>query len=191
MQRFYEDNDQIIQKIVDNNDMCVFYLQVVKPALLSKKEEVAMWASRILTKVGYDLANHELLPLGYDWFVRENGGLATTMLALNRHPKLNESAVGYILQFARFNVSELFTVELKKFCPDNLSHPKLILLIFDSLVESKLSAEELLTSGALDYWIEQAEKGADSDYRNTVEMRCASLELLTKIWRAYPIHVEE
>ena len=57
LQRFYQDNEQIIQKIVENHDMCVFYLQVVKPALLSKNEEVAMWASRILTKVGYDLAN--------------------------------------------------------------------------------------------------------------------------------------
>jgi hypothetical protein len=91
--------------------------------------------------------------MAYEWFVKENGGLATTMLALNRHPKLNESAVGYMLQFARYNVSELFTVELKTFCPDNLAYLKFILLIFDSLVESKLSAEELLSSGALDYWI--------------------------------------
>lgn len=36
MQRFYQDNDQIIQRIVENNEMCVFYLQAVKPALLSK-----------------------------------------------------------------------------------------------------------------------------------------------------------
>jgi hypothetical protein len=57
MQKFYEDNDLIIQKIVENNDMCVFYLQVIKPALLSKHEDIALWASRILTKVAYDLAN--------------------------------------------------------------------------------------------------------------------------------------
>jgi hypothetical protein len=58
MQKFYEDSDLIVQKIVENNDMCVFYLQVIKPALLSKNEEVALWASRILTKVGYELANN-------------------------------------------------------------------------------------------------------------------------------------
>lgn len=113
------------------------------------------------------------------------------MLALNRHPKLNEASVGYILQFARFNVSQLFTVELRKFCTDNLSYLRFIYLIFDALVESKLSAEEILNSGALDYWIEQAEKGADSDYRNSVEMRMTSLSLLVKIWKAYSIHIEE
>lgn len=38
-----------------------------------------------------------MLPLAYDWFVQEAGGLSTTILALSRHPKLNENVVGYIL----------------------------------------------------------------------------------------------
>ena len=35
-----------------------------------------------------------------------------------------------------------------------------MLLIFDPLVDSKLSAEELLTSGAIDYWVETCLKGS-------------------------------
>lgn len=38
-----------------------------------------------------------MLPLAYDWFVQEAGGLSTTILALTRHPKLNENVVNYIL----------------------------------------------------------------------------------------------
>lgn len=51
-----------------------------------------------------------MLPLAYDWFVREAGGLSTTILALSRHPSLNQHVVSYILQFSRFNVTELFTI---------------------------------------------------------------------------------
>lgn len=81
--------DFIVQKMAEQNDMCFFFLQVVKPALLSKSEEVAQWACRILSRIAHDLANRDLLPLAYDWFVKEAGGLETTHLALERHPKLN------------------------------------------------------------------------------------------------------
>ena len=83
-----------------------------------------------------------MLPLAYDWFVRDSGGLSTTLLALSRHPKLSQHVVGYILQFARYNVTELFTIELKKITNnDDLTYMKFILLIFDSLIESKSSSE--------------------------------------------------
>ena len=96
--------------MLEQNDMCFFFLQVIKPSLLSKSEEIAQWGCRILSKIGYNLANQEMLPLAYDWFIREAGGLSTTILALSRHPKLNQHVVGYILEFARYNVSELFTI---------------------------------------------------------------------------------
>ena len=42
-----------------------------------------------------------------------------------------------------------------------------MLLIFSPLSESKLSSEELLNSGAIDYWVEMALKNADNDLRNS------------------------
>ncbi len=110
MERWFKRLDFILQKMIEQNDMCFFFLQVVKPTLLSKSEEIAQWGCRILSKIAHELANLDMLPLAYDWFVREAGGLATTILALSRHPKLNQHVVGYILEFARFNVAELFTV---------------------------------------------------------------------------------
>lgn len=76
--------------------------------------------------------------------------------------------VGFILEFSRYNVTELFTVELKKITNnDNLVYIKFMLLIFGPLTESKISAEELLQSGAIDYWIELSLKSAENDSRNS------------------------
>lgn len=97
MEKWFKRIDFIVQKMVEQNDMCFFFLQVVKPTLLSKSEEIAQWGCRILSKIAHELANLDMLPLAYDWFVREAGGLATTILALSRHPKLNQHVVGYIL----------------------------------------------------------------------------------------------
>ena len=55
----------------------------------------------------------------------------------------------------------MFTVELKKITnSDELGYIKFILLIFEPLVESKMTSEELLNSGAIDYWVETCLKGA-------------------------------
>lgn len=105
MQKFYTNIDYIIEKMIIQNDMCFFFLQIIKPSLLSKSEEIAQWGCRILSKVANELAERQMLPLAYDWFVREAGGLSTTILALSRHPKLNQHVVAYILEFARYNVT--------------------------------------------------------------------------------------
>ena len=110
MERWFMKVDFIVQRMAEQNDMCFFFLQVLKPALLSKSEEVAQWTCRILSRIANELANKDLLPLAYDWFVKGAGGLETTHLALARHPKLNEHVVGFILEFSRFNVAEVFTV---------------------------------------------------------------------------------
>ncbi len=46
---------------------------------------------------------------------------------------------------------------------DQLAYIKFMLLIFDPLVEAKLAAEELLSSGAINYWVENCLKGAEGD----------------------------
>jgi hypothetical protein len=192
MERWFRKVDFIVSKMAEQNDMCFFFLQVLKPALLSKSEEVAQWTCRLLSRIAHELANRDLLPLAYDWFVREAGGLSTTLLALSRHPKLNQHVTGFILEFSRFNVAEVFTVELRKVTnSDQYAYVKFILLIFEPLVESKMSAEELLSSGAIDYWVEMSLKGAGEGAKEGGELRLFCLELLTKIWRAYPEHLEE
>lgn len=36
MQRFYEELDYIVEKMIEQNDMCYYFLQIIKPSLLSK-----------------------------------------------------------------------------------------------------------------------------------------------------------
>lgn len=76
---------------------------------------------------------------------------------------------------------------------DNFAYLKFILMIIEPLVESKSSCEELLTSGAIDYWVEVCLKNCEPDGKNpnSIELRLVSIELLVKIWRAYPLHIEE
>lgn len=61
---------------------------MVKPSILSKSEEVVSWGCQVLVQLAEELAGADLLPLGYEWLIKENGGLSTAILALARHPKL-------------------------------------------------------------------------------------------------------
>lgn len=56
MQKFYTNIEYIIEKMIGQNDMCFFFLQIIKPSLLSKSEEIAQWGCRILSKVANELA---------------------------------------------------------------------------------------------------------------------------------------
>ena len=43
--------------------------------MLSKDEDVALWTCRIISKLGFDLSNMELLGPAYDWLIKDSGGL--------------------------------------------------------------------------------------------------------------------
>lgn len=63
-------------------------LNTLKPGLLSKSEEVALWSCRILSKLAFELANLELLAPIYDWFCSQVGGLYSTVMCLRRHSNI-------------------------------------------------------------------------------------------------------
>jgi hypothetical protein len=54
----------------DNNISLL--LNVIKPALLSKDEEVADWGLRLLTKIAYELANNDLLFHVFHWTTKDS-----------------------------------------------------------------------------------------------------------------------
>ena len=47
-----------------------------------------MWTLRVYNKVFFELAEMEMHALGYEWFTRENGGLAASLMCLKRHPSI-------------------------------------------------------------------------------------------------------
>lgn len=67
-----------------------------------------------------------------------------TLLGLKRHPDLRSLIVSTLLQFARFNFVELFTTHLKKSLPDPKDLLNCYTSLFPSLMESKLSREEVI-----------------------------------------------
>lgn len=50
----------------------VMLLNVVKPTLLSKDEEVVHWGLRLYTKLSYELASNDLLFHVYQWTVKDS-----------------------------------------------------------------------------------------------------------------------
>jgi hypothetical protein len=57
MEHWFRKMDYIVEKMTQQNDMCEFFLQVIKPSLLSKSEEIAQWGCRILSRIAHELAN--------------------------------------------------------------------------------------------------------------------------------------
>lgn len=93
--------------------------------------------------MAFEFGDNQLLAAGWEWFVGENGGLATTLLGLKRHPDLRDLVVSVLMQFARFNFIELFTVNLKKAQPEPKDLLNTYLALFQPLALSKASSEEV------------------------------------------------
>jgi hypothetical protein len=83
-----------------------------KPGLVSKNYEVALWASRLLSKLAYHIAhgkNKLLLEVGYNWFISRFGGLHSAILSIRRHNDIRETILEIMLHFGINNYYELFT----------------------------------------------------------------------------------
>jgi len=88
-----------------------------KPGLVSKNYEVALWASRLLSKLSFLIAHNKdrkLLKYGYKWFVSNYGGLHSCILSLRRHNYTRETILEIMLHFGIEQFFELFTAVLQK-----------------------------------------------------------------------------
>lgn len=53
LERWGRKIEYIVGCMADQNDMCFFFLQLLKPTLLSKSEEVAQWGCRLLARIAH------------------------------------------------------------------------------------------------------------------------------------------
>ncbi|KAL4454999.1 hypothetical protein ABPG74_006381 [Tetrahymena malaccensis] len=168
------------------------FLDMIKPGLQSSSEQVALWSTRIISKVAFEVSNTDILPQTYQWFIRENGGLQSCVLCLKRHKVIKMNVVQIITQIAKYNLSDLFIVQLRKLFDDIKEYIRYISLIFPNLMEMQNYKEELLANRILDFWIEQSQKIADYDpIKNSVSDRQAALQLLCDCWITYPRHITD
>lgn len=63
-----------------------------------------------MSKISYEMANKDNLPVVYNWLLKENGGLFTCLMSMRRHKQISDVIVGMILEIARFNITDLLTV---------------------------------------------------------------------------------
>lgn len=76
--------------------------------------------------------------------MNENGGLYACLACIKRHPDVGSNIVAVLTQFGRFNMLELFTVEMKKILVDPLDYTQNVLLMLRPLVEAKFTKEEVI-----------------------------------------------
>jgi len=65
---------QLISNEVSNPTVLPLIMNSIKSGLLSDEVEVANWACRLLSKIGYELTCWEIGQVGWDWFVDEKNG---------------------------------------------------------------------------------------------------------------------
>ena len=141
----YAQSKHILQLVIkeESTGSVPTILQALKPGLYSKNEEVAQWTCRFLSKIAFYFSNVELLPAAWEWFTAVNGGLYAFFACLKRHPDTGPYVVAGITQFGRYNMLELFTVEMKKIFVDPLEYIQTMLLMLKPLTEAKFTKDEV------------------------------------------------
>lgn len=92
-----------------------FILQAYKPALISKELAVAKWGCRVISRILYDLANSDTLPLAWEWFGNLYGGFFTIHQSFELfNDDILEGVSSILMQIGRFSMKEMFTVEFRK-----------------------------------------------------------------------------
>ncbi|EGR31584.1 hypothetical protein IMG5_106360 [Ichthyophthirius multifiliis] len=168
-----------------------FTMNCLKPGIISKNIEVSSWTARLFSKMGFELADTNLFSTCWDWFISEHGGLQTCLLGLKRHPDLKELILSVLLQFAKFNFVELFTIFMKRVQVDSKDLISVYFQILKPLTQSDLAKEEMLSTGILDEWIDQAIQYAEEDYKNIGDTRIISLQFIGEVWILFPFKIEE
>lgn len=58
----------------------------IKAGILSNNQDVSSWTCRVLSKIGYEFSNSDLIAHGWDWFVDEKAGcIGTTIEGIDKH----------------------------------------------------------------------------------------------------------
>jgi len=62
---------------------------------------------------------------------------------LKRHPQLAESIISVLVQYARYDMVELFTIHLKNVCPEPTEQIQMMIALFKPLTESNFTKDEV------------------------------------------------
>jgi len=130
-------SSHLISLIKSDEESINIVLDTLRPGLLSKSNDVALWTYRLLLKLIEELFELNLQPVIWNWFCKDSGGLSTCLLSLKKHTNVNDYIGTLFVMLGKDNISELLTMELKKNISDNLEYINLIHGFLDVFTNTK------------------------------------------------------
>ena len=133
----------LMAKDDDKKHAMVFVHHALKAGFISKDSDVAQTTCMLFQTLANEYLNQHLLSYAWEWFVSDQGGLQYVLNCIKRHPDIAESAISVMLEFAKFNLVELFSHHLKRFHPDTREYLLTIRGLLKPLSDSQLTREEV------------------------------------------------
>eukprot|EP00357_Protocruzia_adherens_P031664 CAMPEP_0115033794 /NCGR_PEP_ID=MMETSP0216-20121206/40176_1 /TAXON_ID=223996 /ORGANISM="Protocruzia adherens, Strain Boccale" /LENGTH=1250 /DNA_ID=CAMNT_0002412373 /DNA_START=59 /DNA_END=3809 /DNA_ORIENTATION=- len=187
-QDVYQNEGHLVDLIAqeETQGSVTMILGALRPGLLSKNGDVAVWAARLLSKLAFDFSDRNLISPAWEWFISENGGVDASLMCFHRHAEIKESLVNVFIQFGRYNFMELFTLQLKTHLPNPGEYLEVMHEFLIPISESRTSKEEIVNSGILDYWIDIALKQAQNEQRGPIAPRLVAMHFACDLWLNFP-----
>lgn len=166
-------------------------LSALRSGFSSKSFETVHWCCRVFSKLASELINSDLLPPSWDWFVSENGGLDSCLDALTRFKSsIAADIVNVLVQFARNNFVELFTIQLRNYIPDSVFYFSTMNELLKFFCEIRTAKQELVTGGIVEYWFELGIRESHPDNKKSSDVRVAGINFLCDLWIEFPSIIE-
>ncbi|KAL1525152.1 hypothetical protein AB1Y20_020023 [Prymnesium parvum] len=167
-------------------------LSALSAGLSSPDGDVALWSSRVLCRLAADLAGKGLGVSMWQWFSGAEGeGCQGVVDAWNAHPELHSAGalMPLVLHFSGEKLHLFLSTALPRFLADHAAYLGFVLELLPLLRSSPGSSEFMLRSGALTQLLQRAFRVARSQ-TEAAFARGLALELLARLWSAFPREVE-
>jgi hypothetical protein len=105
--------------------------------------------------MGVEFVEADMIQVGWEWFVKKNGGIEACIAALQRFGSdLRGLLINVMIQFARNNFLELFTLHFRNAFNEPSEYLTSMHSVLPSLAEIRMARSELMESDVIDYWLD-------------------------------------
>lgn len=95
------------------------------------------------------------------------------------------------MQIARYNSTELFTVELRKVLPSLYDYIEFFSHIFLPLTGSKLLKEEIQNSDIINFLIDTTLRAETTEHASNKKLKVVAMIFLKDIWKTFPLKFDQ
>lgn len=182
---------QLMAKEEANGSLSLI-LSALKTGLVSRSVDTCNWCCRLFAKVGMELVENDMANAAWDWFVSDGGGIEYCLMACRKYgPDIKSQVASVIVQFSKAHFLELFSIHLRNLLPESIHYLTTMNELLPSLCAIRAAKQELLAAGIVDFWTEFGLREAESDGKNSPDVRLAALGFLTELWIKFPSRMEQ